>query len=55
MFRLDEVSNYKIIVIEGEIALPPHPYKSMFCRCFFDVFSMFCSSSLVGIGLLIDG
>ena len=38
MFRLDEVSNYKNILIEGEITLPPHAYKSMFCRCF----SMFC-------------
>ena len=38
MFRLDEVGNYKKILIKGELALPPHPYKSMFCRCF----SRFC-------------
>ena len=38
MFRLDEVGNYRKILIEGELVLPPHPYKSMFCRCF----SMFC-------------
>ena len=35
MFRLDEVGNYKKILIKGELALPPHPYKSMFFQCFF--------------------